>query len=72
MKKIVKKFNLYVTFLDYAYIIGWSKIRKYSSDNAKIYILYITESFFRHNVYYRVNLNNYPGKIREMNSSIVC
>ena len=26
-----EKFNLWVTFLDYAYIIGWSKIRRNSS-----------------------------------------
>jgi len=58
MKKIVKKFNPYVTFLDYAYIIGWSKIRRYSIYNARIYVLYFTRSFFGHNVYYRVNLNN--------------
>jgi len=47
-----------VTFLDYAYIIGWSKIRRNSSYNARIYVLYFTGSFFRYNVYYMVNLNN--------------
>ena len=50
--------NLFVTFLDYAYIIGWSKIRRNSSYNSRIYVLYFIGSFFRHNVYYRVNLNN--------------
>jgi len=34
------------------------KIRRNSSYNARIYVLYFTGSFFRHNVYYRVNLNN--------------
>jgi len=51
-----EKFNLWVTFLDYAYIIGWSKIRRNSSYNGRIYVLYFTGLFFWHNVYYRVNL----------------
>ena len=34
------------------------KNKKNSSYNARIYVLYFRESFFRHNVYYRVNLNN--------------
>jgi len=32
--------------------------KKNSSYNARIYVLYFIGSFFRHNAYYRVNLNN--------------
>jgi len=35
---------------------GGQKIRRNSSYNARIYVLYFTGSFFRHNVYYNVNL----------------
>jgi len=45
MEKVVKKFNLDVTFLDYAYIIGGKKIRRNSSYNARIYVLYFIWSF---------------------------
>ena len=35
-----------------------SKIRRNSSYNARIYVLYFVGSLFRHNVLYKVNLNN--------------